>query len=298
MGEESLIGTRQRLWQRRSLLNLICIRSYSAPEDIWICLHWWRPNIRSYPLKVVLTSLQTTKAHSKVQNSRVNVRLNGVFWGACCPKPLRSHFILPAMGESRSQRRDGAWWESRRKKNLCFPSWQKTKLTRVQSRHRTSTCKTFIFSRPFPQPPHRPCIFQPVSINTSSAQTHQHVHTQAPVSLGSTVQHRPLSYRGQANSSNTAGALHGLGQRGHLERTFWVLFSPCWFLNISKTRRDWSWVQATLSSNSATNKQKGENRNVKKIQHNDAAQQSRGVCTFECCYIHSYLMKALASANP
>ena len=72
---------------------------------------------------------------------------------------------------------------------------------------------------------HRPSIPQLVSLNTSSTQTHQHGHTQAPVCPGSTVQHRPLSYRGQANSSHTAGALHGLGQRGPLERTFTLVFT-------------------------------------------------------------------------
>lgn len=113
-----------------------------------------------------------------------------------------------------------------------------------------------------------------------SPPSHQHGQTQAPVCPGSAVQHRPLSYRGQANSSNTAGALHGRGQRRLLERTFFVVFT----LLIHKHSQDLErvecckiallsnlcWAQIQLQTNL-----KKKKRKMLKIQHNDVAQQGR-----------------------
>lgn len=63
-----------------------------------------------------------------------------------------------------------------------------------------------------------------------------------------------------------------VGSEGPFGEYFFVLFSLCWFINISKTRREWSavrlhfrqsYVELRSSSDPATNKQKRENRNVK-----------------------------------
>ena len=114
---------------------------------------------------------------------------------------------------------------------------------------------------------------------TSTSLTHQHGQTQAPVSPDSTVQHRPLSYCGQANSSNTAGASHGLGQRGHLERTF--LLFLLWFINVSKTWRGmcrytalFEKAEVGLRDYPAKNEQK-RRKQMLKIQNNVVAQQGR-----------------------
>lgn len=159
------------------------------------------------------------------------------------------------------------------------------------------------------------------AFSTNTTRTHTHTHTkrtQALVSPGSTVQHRPLSCRGQANSSNTAGALHGLGQRGRGRTNFPVLF----FFSLPPTPSllPMCWYMRTCPKKGVTGSgEKSHQRLVsrasidtrlwKRLTRQDKETLQKwntqwffcitvAYCESKCRDVHSYLMRAVAPANP